>query len=727
MTIDIVQGASRKPAASARLVEILRNEKTLSGRLFIGYPIIATATGRHPIDALWLSRDKGIIVFDLVEGSDPGEYQDRQDDSANKIDARLRLDRRLVIRRNLRIPIHTISFAPQFTHTGEIENTYRIADANSIGDELQALSWPDPHPKAYEAALSVIENVSTIRQTGRRVAQGNTRGAILRMLEDSIATLDPWQSRAVVETVDGVQRIRGLAGSGKTIVLALKATYLHVQQPDWRIAVTFHTRSLKGAFQRLIRDFHIRMSNEEPDWSRLSIVNAWGAPRQSGIYSEFCREQQVDYLDYGAAKGSFGLDAFAGACNKALRDAAEIHPVYDALLVDEAQDLPSEFLLLCYHFLKNPKRLIYAYDELQILSGDSLPPPEEMFGRREDGRPRVHLDERQQDIVLNMCYRNSRPILVTAHALGFGIYRRLQTGVAIPQRRIANQLAHTMSRPIRTGLVQMFDHAGLWEDVGYRVRDGRLEDGHEVALYRPKETSPLFLEDHSPLEDIVQFHVFGDEQQQARWLSAEIKKNLEQDELRHDDIMVINPDPRSTRKKAGLPRRRMLELGIESHLAGVDTERDVFTTPEMASVTFTGVHRAKGNEAAMVYVINAQDCQTATYDLARIRNRLFTAITRSKAWVRVLGVGTRMNELKQEYERLVANDLQLRFTYPSAEEREELRLVHRDMTAAERDRIEQQDKYLRQFLQDVRERKLRIEDIDPGVRDELAALLSPDQ
>ena len=53
----------------------------------------------------------------------------------------------------------------------------------------------------------------------------------------------------------------------------------------------------------------------------------------------------------------------------------------------------------------------------------------------------------------------------------------------------------------------------------------------------------------------------------------------------------------------------------------------------------------------MVYVINAQDCQTATYDLARIRNRLFTAITRSKAWVRVLGVGTRMNELKQEYER----------------------------------------------------------------------------
>ena len=49
------------------------------------------------------------------------------------------------------------------------------------------------------------------------------------------------------------------------------------------------------------------------------------------------------------------------------------------------------------------------------------------------------------------------------------------------------------------------------------------------------------------------------------------------------------------------------------------------------------------------------------------------------------------------------------------------------MTATERDRIEKQDKYLRQFLQDVRERKLRIEDIDPDVRDELTALLSSDQ
>ena len=39
----------------------------------------------------------------------------------------------------------------------------------------------------------------------------------------------------------------------------------------------------------------------------------------------------------------------------------------------------------------------------------------------------------------------------------------------------------------------------------------------------------------------------------------------------------------------------------------------------------------------MVYVINAQDCYGNPYNVARVRNQLFTAITRSKAWVKILG------------------------------------------------------------------------------------------
>mgnify|MGYP000671285191 CR=1 FL=1 len=58
----------------------------------------------------------------------------------------------------------------------------------------------------------------------RRLRQGDQK---LKAIEDQISCLDKYQSKAVIETVEGVQRIRGLAGSGKTIVLALKVAYLY--------------------------------------------------------------------------------------------------------------------------------------------------------------------------------------------------------------------------------------------------------------------------------------------------------------------------------------------------------------------------------------------------------------------------------------------------------------------------------------------------------------------
>ena len=81
----------------------------------------------------------------------------------------------------------------------------------------------------------------------------HSRGGV-KGLEDSMANLDNQQSKVVIKTVDGVQRIRGLVGSAKTIVIALKAAYLHAQHPD----ITFNTRSLKGYLKHLINTFYIK-------------------------------------------------------------------------------------------------------------------------------------------------------------------------------------------------------------------------------------------------------------------------------------------------------------------------------------------------------------------------------------------------------------------------------------------------------------------------------------
>ena len=710
MGVEIVEGSSRKPASSDELANILRTEPDLSGQLFIGYPIVATSEGAHPIDALLVSGDKGIVVFDLIEGSDAGDYSSRQDDSANLIEARLRLHRDLLNGRNLRIPIHTISFAPRVINP-KAEANHPIASRETVVGKLQGFKWEDPEQSVCASALSTIESISTIRQsrTRRTVKREDSRGAKLKHLEESISTLDNPQSKAVIETVEGIQRIRGLAGSGKTIVLALKAAYLHAQHPDWRIAVTFNTRSLKGQFRRLINNFSVEQTNQEPNWENLRIVNAWGAPggyERDGIYYEFCRTHDVEYMDYQSARRRFGQRSpFSTVCEVATGQVSQSRPLYDAMLIDEAQDFSPAFLRLCYLLLKSPNRLVYAYDELQNLSEESLPSPEAIFSGIAGGPSLVNFtdargDGPRHDIILEKCYRNSRPVLVTAHALGFGIYRD-------PQDQS------------NTGLIQMFDNPLLWTEVGYQLKGGELNDGQQVTLQRTTDASPAFLEDHSPVGDLIQLICFDDAEAQTSWLVEAVKNNLNEDELRCDDIVVINPDPRSTRRNVGPIRRRLFDIGINTHLAGVDTDPDTFFQSDEESVTFTGVFRAKGNEAGMVYIINAQDCHSSAPNLARIRNQLFTAMTRSKAWIRVLGIGTGMKELMKEYDRLKDRNFELEFIYPTGEQRKQLRIVHRDMTMEERNRLENRQRSLLDLVGDLQAGTIRIEDMD---KDMLARL-----
>ncbi len=718
-TVSVISGTNDKPAASADLADFFAQLEGVDGQLLIGYPIIGTPEGRHAIDAIFVAPNKGIIAIDLIEGGDPGSFDLRQDDAANKLEARLKTHRDLMRRREMLIPIHTISFAPgihDVTRFAQVD--YVLTNRDSLMAALDDCEWPGADQRIFEIALSAIQSISTIRsaRSKRVVVNDDSRGARLKRLEDSIATLDNRQGKAVLETVEGVQRIRGLAGSGKTIVLALKAAYLHAQHPDWRIAVTFNTRSLKGQFRRLINNFSVEQG-EEPDWSKLRIINAWGAPggdERNGIYHEFCRAHGVDYYDFGTAKDLYGTDkAFSGACEKALEQVRDRTPLYDAILVDEAQDFPPAFLRLCYEALGDSKRLVYAYDELQNLSSESLPAPEEIFGRHADGSARVRFDAMggaspRRDIILNKCYRNSRPVLVTAHALGFGIYR------APPKEG-------------ETGLVQMFDQPHLWEEIGYRKRDGDLHDGAHVALIRPEESSPVFLENHSPVDDLVQFIKFENAAEQAAWVANAVAQNLAHDELRHDDIVVINPDPMSTRREVGPIRKRLMDMGIQTHTAGVDTDPDIFFKNDFESVTFTGIFRAKGNEAGMVYIINAQDCNSSAWNLATIRNRLFTAITRSKAWVRVLGYGEGMQKLMDEFERVKSARFELDFTYPTKAQREKLKILHRDMTAADRKRIETGQRAVVDMLNDVQQGKLHLDDLDPRLVEQLQKILHRDE
>ena len=696
----VVRGGTGKPVSSQKLADYFEARTDIDGYLYLGYPIIGTIEGGYPIDALFLSDQHGAIIFHLIEGiyDNTINISDIQDENYTKLESKLKQHNDLNKKKGLAVQLNVATFASAWIGRSDIKSEYPVlVTEDDLTGFLNATKWDDN--QTYQKLISVIQSITTIRNRNKRgyVKKTDSKGAKLKKLEESIANLDRQQSTAVIETVEGVQRIRGLAGSGKTIVLALKVAYLHAKNPDWHIAVTFNSRSLKNQLKHFITLFTLEHTNEEPDWNKIDIIHAWGSPSIRGIYYELCLKHNIEYFDFKTAElmaKSYGK-GFDVACEKAYNEIESFQQYYDVVLVDEAQDFSPYFLRLCYKILSQPNRLVYAYDELQNISNKQMPSPEELFGLDINEKPLVSLHNTpgkpKQDIVLDVCYRNSKPILATAHALGFGIYRK-------------------------KGLIQMFDQHQLWQDVGYKVKDGKLADGESVTLSRDEKSSPGFLEEHSTIDDLITFKTFNNDAEQIAYLIAEIEKNVTEDELKLDDIMVIHPEPYTAKRAVGTIREELFSKGINSNLAGVTTTPDEFFKDN--AVVFTQIYRAKGNEASMVYIINAQECFDAV-NITQKRNMLFTALTRSKAWVRVLGYGQNMQALQQEFEHVKNNNFELKFTYPTAAEREKLSIVNRDMTAQKRKKTASEIQSANVLLQSLINGEIHKEDLPDDIREKL--------
>lgn len=158
---------------------------------------------------------------------------------------------------------------------------------------------------------------------------------------------------------------------------------------------------------------------------------------------------------------------------------------------------------------------------------------------------------------------------------------------------------------------------------------------------------------------------------------------------------------------------------IKSHIAG-DLNADVFF--EQDSIAFTGINRAKGNEVGMVYIINADFCYEG-WELRKRRNILFTAITRSKAWVRICGIGPKMERLRDEFAQARENDFSLVFRYPTKEQIDAMNTINRDMTNDEKQAIKGDVAALNEMLARIRSGKAYLEDYPEEVQELLANLI----
>jgi superfamily I DNA and RNA helicase len=638
----------------------------IEGTFYAGYPIIASADSNYTLEGLLISVEYGLVVFNCPAVEETIEsIKEGQDRLYYLIEGNLKKNEILRKGKDLAVKPQIVSFFPTDQQCPQcIEEGYLFAGPDTLQSVLKKCKIFDK--SYYRPLCASIQRVTTIKPAKKREnVQASSRGAILKTIEKEIANLDQWQKKAAIEISEGPQRIRGLAGSGKTIVLAIKAAYLHTEHPDWNIVVTFHTRSLSQQFKDLIERFVFDHSGDRPNWNKLQILHAWGSSDEPGVYSEIADALNVVPINYAVAKSKYSAaNAFEGICGELLSYINNTSkPIYDAVLIDEAQDLPIPFFRMVHAFTKPPKRIVWAYDELQNLSNTLMPPIEDLFGKDENGYPLVSVnnkkDEAQQDIVLPVCYRNTLWALTLAHALGFGIYRK-------------------------EGLVQLFEQLSLWQEIGYVVDSGTLDFGFNVTLQRNNGSSPSYFKELIEPEDAVVVKNFDDPVAQYEWVAKEIHRNISEEGLDPDDILIIFPDAYFSRQQFQVLSQSLIRMGLNAHLAGVSTSRDTFF--QKNSITAASIYRAKGNEAPMVYIVNSDWCAFGQ-EMIRLRNVLFTAITRSRAWVRICGVGNGMTLLEEEISSVRDKGYKLSFKIPTQEKLQEIRLINRDRTPKEKAEI----------------------------------------
>jgi len=156
--------------------------------------------------------------------------------------------------------------------------------------------------------------------------------------------------------------------------------------------------------------------------------------------------------------------------------------------------------------------------------------------------------------------------------------------------------------------------------------------------------------------------VFADRDQELAWVADRISINIQQDELKPEEILVITLDWRKSRANLLQLKQTLSERKIAAVRPGYDTGKDVFQVKD--NVTITNVFPAKGNEASVVYVMGFEQVGRSPRLIVQQRNQAFTAMTRTRGWCVLTGIGRTAETLFKEIENMLKDPQQITFTVP---------------------------------------------------------------
>lgn len=545
------------------------------------------------------------------------------------------------------------------------ENHLRLTAITQFCQQVENISPLTPgtslSEQQWQLLLSLISGTPTFQpnpSTRWRLYPSPSRAEILTQARQQFSQLDLAQETIAKTIPPGVQRIRGIAGSGKTVILCQKAAHMHLKHPDWKIAIVFFSRSLyqiiTEQLDRWLRHFSHGQVGYNSRNRNLRVFHGWGAKGQPGFYRFLSRLSGIPPRTVSDTLRSAPHEALAEVCIDLLHR-GKIPQVFDAILIDEGQDFlvqdsikfeqKQPFYWLAYQALRpcnslhpDQRRLIWAMDEYQHLDPQQVTTVRDLFGA-ELGHllNGVYPGNIAKTEILCKSYRTPAQVLRVAYGLAMGIFR--------PQ-----------------GCLSQLCQKSDWQALGFEV-EGELIPGNQITLTRPFDI------DLNPVSQLasgalIEFQSYDSRQEELAHLADCLKQNLRQDGLKPSrDILVILLGSRiQTRQLEPMVVEVLLRKGIDVYLPGkkqdYDSENDFWCE---GCVTVSSIEKAKGNEADMVYAIALDNIAEDESNLS-LRNHLFIALTRTRAWVRISGVGN--YPLYQEFHRLLKSDNSLTFTLP---------------------------------------------------------------
>lgn len=477
-------------------------------------------------------------------------------------------------------------------------------------------------PQHGVALKQVLGDSATLNEQ-RALRQENDEGTLGAYI-DEIASLDKYlsaeqQSLSRMALMGNPRLVRGVAGSGKTVVLAnVVARYIKrktevtrdmfdEQKNDIKIAVVCFNRSLVPMLQRKIRLAYRQQTQEDVPADILFVKHF------NGFMWYVCNDLNTP-LDYLKIDKKVGEVERAEQYLRQLDDFEATQPtwyesvLYDAIFVDEGQDLlPQEYQIL--HKLTKvdartgERNLIVFYDDAQ-----------NMYARPRPNWSEIGIDLTSRSRVMKECFRNTRQIVDVAFNVLLGTY-------APDDMRVQTRTYADVDTLIRNELVTE-------TDTGFHIHFAEREfERPIVSAFETRSAEKL-------------------------WIVEELRRLIEDEDVRPDDILILFNHERDYEDLDREIERYLKKHHVQGFVKPYgrhDDDKNSLIFRENY-LTLSTVHGAKGYDAYIVFMVGVD--QYAPDD-REDRAAFYVGATRAKLILYISGIKS-ANSLLPEAEQACA-------------------------------------------------------------------------